>query len=131
MSTFILTDLLLEFIQGDDYKAADNRAITIAGRGVTWPTVLSSVKLYVYETPAACAASVALPCPAPVLEITGTYTPGAAEAPPSAAFDVPRADTLKLVAGVRRYLFEVRGLFASGSVTTLARGLVTTLPSGL
>lgn len=130
MTTYIATELLLELVQGDDYKAAESRAITVTGRGVTWPAALSSVKLVIYEAQAACAAGTTPLQPQPVIDVVGTYTPGTAQAAPIAAFDLPRAETLKLGIGVRRYLCEVRGLFASGSVTTLARGLVSTLPSG-
>jgi hypothetical protein len=150
MSEYLLRDLLVEVIQGDDYQAVDNRAVLITGRGVCWPAALAGTKLIVYEPHTDCGAQVAsVLSPLSILEIVGVYTPAAAAVPAvpatpltpatpfvpgttaMAQFDLTRVDTLKLSTGVRRYMFEVRGLFASGGVTTLARGLVTVYPSGL
>jgi hypothetical protein len=144
MSEYLLRDLLIEVIQGDDYQAVDGRGIVITGRGVCWPVALDSAKLIVYEPHTACGAQIAsVLSPLAVLEIDGSYTPATLPIPatPStplvagttatAKFDLTRIDTNNLAIGVRCYMFEVRGLFASGNVTTLARGLVTVLPSGL
>lgn len=130
MTTYIANELLLELVQGDDYKAADGRAISIAGRGVVWPAAVSSVKLIMYEAQAACPAGVASQLPSTVVDVTGTFTAGTVNTLPHCDFDLPRINTLQLGVGVRRYLCEVRGLLASGSVVTLARGLVSVLPSG-
>jgi hypothetical protein len=144
MSEYLLRDLLVEVIQGDDYQAVDGRAITITGRGVCWPAALAGAKLIVYEPHTDCGAQVAsVLSPLAVLDIDGTYTPAAAPVPATPTtplvpgttaavrFDMTRVDTNKLATGVRSYMFEVRGLFSSGGVTTLARGLVTVYPSGL
>jgi hypothetical protein len=144
MSEYLLRDLLVEVIQGDDYQAVDGRAVLITGRGVCWPAALAGAKLIVYEPHTDCGAQVAsVLSPLSILEIDGVYTPAAAPIPATlttplvpgttamAQFDLTRVDTLKLSTGVRRYMFEVRGLFASGGVTTLARGLVNVYPSGL
>jgi hypothetical protein len=150
MSEYLQRDLLVEVIQGDDYQAVDGRAVLITGRGVCWPSALAGTKLIVYEPHTDCGAQVAsVLSPLAVFEIDGVYTPAAAAIPGTPAtpttpatpfvpgttavaqFDVTRVDTNKLATGVRRYMFEVRGLFASGGVTTLARGLVNVYPSGL
>jgi hypothetical protein len=138
MSEYILRDLLIEVIQGDDYQAVDGRGIVITGQGVCWPVALASTKLIVYEPHTACGAQIAsVLSPLAVLEIDGAYTPAMLSTPfiagatATAKFDLTRIDTNKLAVGVRRYMFEVRGLFESGGVTTLARGLVTVLHSGL
>lgn len=130
MTTYTLQHQLLELVQGDDYKLADSRAIVLAARGVTWPAVLTSVKIVIYEAQAACAAGVAAVAPSAVVDVDGIFTAGTASVPATASFDLPRLQTLKLSVGVRRYLFEVRGLLPSGSVTSLARGLVSVLASG-
>lgn len=130
MTTYIANELLLELVQGDDYKAVDNRAISIAGRGVVWPGAVVSVKLIMYEAQAACPAGLAAQLPSTVVDVSGTFIAGTANTLPHCDFDLPRSNTLQLVVGVRRYLCEVRGLLESGSVVTLARGLVSVLPSG-
>jgi hypothetical protein len=67
--------------------------------------------------------------PVAMIDLEGTFTPATTTEPAKAAFDVTRALTLPLACGVRRYAFEVRGLLATGSVVTLARGHVTVIGS--
>lgn len=128
--TSFLQSQYLELVQGDDYKAVDERAVIVKGIGVTWPAALSSVKLLVSAAQSgwadACTA-----CPAPLLDIDGTYTAAQPTSAATAAFDVLRIQTLALASGVRAYTFEVRGLLASGGVVTLARGHVTVLAGAL
>lgn len=138
MSEYLLRDLLIEVIQGDDYRAVDGRGLFATGRGVCWPAALAAVKLIVYEPHTDCGAQIAsVLSPLAVLEIDGVYTPATVSTPTvpgttaTVAFDLTRVETSKLSTGVRRYMFEVRGLFASNGVTTLARGLVNVYPSGL
>lgn len=130
MTTYTLQDQLLELVQGDDYKLVDSRAIVLAARGVTWPAALTSVKIVIYEVQAACTTGVAACTPSAIVDVDGVFTASTASMPATTSFDLSRTQTLKLGVGVRRYMFEVRGLFASGNVTTLARGLVSVLASG-
>lgn len=121
----MLRGLHFEVVQGDDYKAIDGRAVVITARGVCWPLNIAQVKLLVFEPETRSAPNEMM------LDIDGTFTAGTTSNPPIASFDVARAETLKLEAGVRRYLVEIRALLASGSVATLARGLLTVLESQL
>ena len=132
MAQTLLRGLHLELVQGDDYKAVDTRAITIAGRGVCWASNVSNVKLIVYEPHTACGAQLGnAHTPVAVFDIDGVYTAATTSAAAIAAFDVPRVETLKLSVGVRNYMFEVRALLSSSSVATLAQGVVTVLSSQL
>jgi len=115
----ILSAQYLELVQGDDYKLADGRAVQFRGVGVCWSPFTMAAKLLI--RPDTCW----------VLDIDGTFTDQTTGAPAIVSFDVPRALTLTLESGVRRYDFEVRGLLPSGSVTTLARGLLTVLAGSL
>jgi len=119
MQQTILLAQYLELVQGDDYKLADGRAVQLKGIGVCWAPTTTAAKLLIRD--GACW----------VLEIDGTFADQTAAAPAVASFDLPRATTLTLQSGIRRYDFEVRGLLPSGSVTTLARGLLTVLAGSL
>lgn len=133
MSTSFLGNLQLELVQGDDYLEADTRALHVYGRAVCWPAAISSVKFLVFEPANECGQGFATVQPVAIIDITGTFVP-ATSTPPAAAeckFNIPRVETLKLSPGVRRYMLEVRGLMASGSVITLARGQLTVLSSQL
>lgn len=123
--TFLLAQHL-EIIQGNDYKAADSRALRFLGVGISWPSAGTSVKLLIKAYAQGCSA--ALP---PVLEIDGTYTPATTGVPALAAFDLPRVQTLALATGVRAHTLEVRAVLATGSVVTLSRGHLTVLPGVL
>ena len=120
----LLQNVCLELIQGDDYLAADSRAIVIIGAGVTWPALIASVKLLITPTDD-CALGV------PMLNIDGAYSAPTPLAAAQAAFDMTRVQSLTLLPGIRRYTFEVRALLAPSSVVTLARGLITALPGAL
>ena len=129
MATFLQAQYL-ELVQGDDYKAVDGRAVVLVGAGVSWPPALPSVKLLISAAQTGCA-DACTGCPAPLLDIDGTYTAAAPTSAAKAVFDVLRIQTLALASGVRAYTFEVRGLLASGGVVTLARGHVTVLAGAL
>lgn len=128
MSNSLQTAQHMELVQGDDYLAVDGRAVTVYGNGVCWPEAVDTVRLAVFDHPC-CAPVVNATAPASVIDMDGVFTPATTTEPAKAAFDVTRAMTLRLDCGVRRYAFEVRGLLASGSVVTLARGHVTVIGS--
>lgn len=119
MQQTILSEQYLELAQGDDYKLIDGRAVTFCGIGVCWAATTVAAKLLIRD--GACS----------VLDVDGTFAAQTSGAPATASFDVTRAMTEALESGVRRYDFEVRGLLPSGSVTTLARGLLTVLAGSL
>lgn len=131
MSTSFLGNLQLELVQGDDYLEADARALHIYGRAVCWPPVVATVKLLVFEPNDCGMLPVATVQPVAVIEIVGTFVAATPTTPADAKFNVPRLETLKLAPGVRRYMLEVRGVLASGSVVTMARGQLTVLGSQL
>lgn len=131
MTTTFLAGLQLELVQGDDYLEADSRALHFYGHGVCWPAVVATVKLLVFEPNDCGTLPVATVQPLAVIDVTGSFVAATDVAPAEAKFDVPRVETLKLAPGVRRYMFEVRGLLASNSVITLARGQLTVLSSQL
>lgn len=120
MPNTFLNNLLVELVRGDDYLAADGRAVVIVGTGVAWPASLVSIKL-VLTDPGCCVTDDS------PLEIAGTFEPATSSAAAKASFDVPRAVTLTLKTGVRRYCFEVRAVLASTSVVTLGRGLLSVM----
>lgn len=129
MSTYLLNALHVELVQGDDYLDADGRALVVSGAGVCWPAAVASVKLIVRE-PQDCGCAAAGTEPAHVLELVGVHAPATSDAAAQVRFDIPRAQTLRLALGVRRYAFEVRATLASASVITLARGAFTVLAGG-
>lgn len=131
MSTTFLGNLQLELVQGDDYLEADARALHVYGRAVCWPPVVDSVRFLVFEPNDCGALPVATVQPLAVIDIEGTFVAATSTTPADAKFNIPRAETLKLAPGVRRYMLEVRGLLASGSVITMARGQLTVLSSQL
>ncbi|MDP3228514.1 MAG: hypothetical protein Q8N13_11135 [Acidovorax sp.] len=131
MSTTFLGNLQLELVQGDDYLEADARALHVYGRAVCWPPAVDSVRFLVFEPNDCGSLPVATVLPLAVIDIEGTFVPATSTTPADAKFDIPRAESLKLAPGVRRYMLEVRGLLASGSVITMARGQLTVLSSQL
>jgi hypothetical protein len=132
MSQTLLRNLHLELVQGDDYKAVDGRTISIAGRGVCWPANIANVKLIAFEPQTDCGVCVDnAATPIAVMDIDGIYSATTTASAALATFDLPRAATLKLTTGVRRYQFEVRALLASESIATLAQGTITVLRSQL
>lgn len=128
MSESFLRNLHLELVQGDDYLAADGRSLQFVGAGVCWPVAVGDVLLSVWNPVAGCGLVGNGPAPLTVLSVPGTFTP-VADGAAVVAVDLPRAETLKLSAGVRRYTFEVVGKLPSDSMRTLARGFVTVLAS--
>ncbi|NVM87628.1 hypothetical protein FHT32_001267 [Variovorax sp. SG517] len=128
MSDSYLRNLHLELVQGDDYLAADGRALQFVGAGVCWPAAVTDVLLSVWNPVADCGLVGNGSAPLAVVSVAGVFTPAGTSAA-IVAVDLPRAETLKLSAGVRRYTFEVVGKPPSNSMRTLARGFVTVLAS--
>lgn len=124
MSDQILKSLQLELVQGDDYLAADNRAVVVVGAGMRWPSAASAVRLVATEPQTACASQIGT-APAEIINVAGTYTGPTDQAAAKIAFDLGHAITQTLALGVRRYDFEIRATLASGSVLTLASGQIT------
>jgi len=117
----VRSDLHLQLILGDDYLAVDGRALRFDGYGVAWPAIAPvDVQFALFNPGNVCDVE-------PELQLSGVIN--WASVPPSVAFDAPRTETVKLLAGARRYQFEVRALMVSGSVITLARGLCSVLDS--
>ncbi|WP_298702660.1 hypothetical protein [uncultured Variovorax sp.] len=128
MSDSYLRNLHLELVQGDDYLAADSRALQFVGAGVCWPAAVTEVLFSVWNPVADCGLVGNGSAPLAVVSVAGVFTPVGASAA-IIAVDLPRAETIKLAAGVRRYTFEVVGKLPSNSMCTLARGFVTVLAS--
>jgi hypothetical protein len=121
----MLLNSCVELVQGDDYLAADGRAVTFTGAGQAWPSAISSAKLLMWP-PANCGCD-----NTPALEVDGVYTAPTATQPARVTFDVHRAASLKLAAGIRLYTVEVKALLASGSAVTLERCFGTVLAGAL
>lgn len=127
MTSNYLTNITIEIVQGDDYLAAIDRAVEINGYGVCWPDGIVGVSLSIWQPPCAVANA---PAPVNVISASGTYVPASGPNPPKVLFDVPSGETISLVPGVRKYLFDARATLTGGELVTLARGFVTVLGRG-
>ena len=102
--------------QGDDYNAADGRALCFSGAGCHWPPGLTGATLILEPVARGCG------CPFPSeSRIDGDVT----YSPPRACFNLTAGETIGLALGYHALRYRVVAQTAAGHAVTLDSGKVT------